>query len=101
MAKTALFDFFEIIAEELCKVPSRVITRADLQDDEDRAPVLDELKAEFGAPSTADAVRAAVDFLTAHFQERGSRLPFTYDADSGRFNVLDMPYLTFIKEMKS
>ena len=94
------FAFFEIVAEELCREPSRVITRSDPRLGDDDAPLFDALKAETKRSSTEDAIRAAVDWLDEHFRGKGSLLPFAYDPDSGRFTATDIPYLEFIKRMK-
>ncbi len=62
-----VFEFFEVIAEELSVEQSRVLTRKDLQLNSEQAPLLDELKDELGSPSTEDAIRLAVEFLDKHF----------------------------------
>jgi hypothetical protein len=95
-----LFEFFEAIADELVPATSRVITRDDLKIDEQTAFVFDELKEELGASTTAEAIEMAVTALDAHFSARGAMLPFSYDATTGRFTVVDPDYLTFIKEMR-
>ena len=41
---SALFEFFEIVAEELCVEDSRVLTRVDLQVRDDDGQLLDDLK---------------------------------------------------------
>ena len=41
-----LFEFFEVVAEELCVENTRVITREDLAARDDRALLLDDLKRE-------------------------------------------------------
>jgi hypothetical protein len=96
-----IFAFFEVVAEELCSEPSRVITRADLQVSAENSPLFDELKDETRSPTTEQAIRVAVASLDNHFREKGSMLPFSYDPDSGRFDAVDIPFLRFIKEMSS
>ena len=44
-----VFEFFEIVAEELSAQYSRVLTRKDLQLNQESAPLLDELKDEMVA----------------------------------------------------
>lgn len=44
---TPLFEFFEIIAEELTTAQTRVITRVALQAAKDVSPLLDDLQEEF------------------------------------------------------
>lgn len=94
-----LFEFFEVVAEELCADDSRVITREDLAARDDRAPLLDELKRQMKAASSDEAIRLAVDCLDRHFAERGSRTPFTYDPATGRFVASDHTFLPFVVEM--
>jgi hypothetical protein len=95
------FEFFEVIAEELCSDPLRVITSADLQINEDQAFLFDELKTETRTATTEQAMQAAVVLLDAHFKGKGSKLPFTYDPETGLFEAIDLPYLIFIKEMSN
>ena len=71
-----LFEFFEIVAEELCVESSRVLTRADLQIRDNDAPLLDDLKREMKAESTDQAIELAVERFRSHFEGKGSRLPF-------------------------
>jgi hypothetical protein len=96
-----IFDFFEVIAEELCAEESRVITRPDLLANKEQAPLLDALKREMKASTTEDAIRLCVEALEAHFAERAAKLPFTYDPTSGRFTVVDAEYLKFVVAMAS
>jgi hypothetical protein len=95
------FQFFEVIAEELCSDPTRVITGADLQVNEDQASLFEELKAETRTATIEQAMRAAVGLLTAHFNEKGSSLPFRYRPKTGQFEAINLPYLIFIKEMSN
>lgn len=95
------FEFFEVVAEELSVQPTRVLTRKDLQLNPEQAPLLDELKDEVGAQTTEDAIRLTVEFLTAHFQSKGSRLPFAYDDTTGRFTATDVDFLNFVRDISS
>jgi hypothetical protein len=94
-----LFEFFEVVAEDLCVEDSRVITREDLAARDDSAPLLDDLKREMKAASSDEAIRLAVEILDRHFAERGSRTPFAYDPDTGRFTASDHVFLAFIVAM--
>jgi hypothetical protein len=94
-----LFEFFEVIAEELATEESRVLTRSDLQIGDEDSPMLDELKREMKANSTEDAILRAVAALKVHFEEKGAQLPFDYDPATGRFTARDRGYLMFIKDM--
>jgi len=96
-----IFAFFEVVAEELCSEPSRVITREDLRVSDENAPLFDELKEETNSPTTEQAIRVAVTSLDRHFREKGSVLPFSYDPASGRFDAVDMLFLQFIRQMSS
>src|SRR2546423_1168753 len=96
-----IFEYFEIIAEELCAEPSRVITRASLQVDEERAPVIEALKKTTGSLTAEDAIVATNTALNIHFEDRGGTLPFDYEPATGRFSAIDLQYLTFIKDMRS
>jgi hypothetical protein len=93
------FRFFEVIAEELCSDPSRVITSSDLQVNDDQAPLLEELIDDTETSTAEEAIQAAVASLTIHFQSKGSKLPFTYVPTVGLFEAVDLPYLKFIKQM--
>jgi hypothetical protein len=96
-----LFEFFELIAEELTAEGSRVLTSADLQARDEDSPLLSDLRSELRAASAEDAIAKAVAALDQHFQAKGGQLPFTYDAETGRFMARDRPYLEFINEMSS
>jgi hypothetical protein len=96
-----IFEFFEVVAEELCTDPSRVITPNDFEIHDDFSPLLEDLKVTTHAKSTADAVQAAVKLLESHFKGKGSALPFIYDPYTALFQATNLPYLEFIKQMKS
>jgi hypothetical protein len=93
-----VFEFFEIVAEELSVQESRVLTRKDLQLNQEHAPLLDELKDEMDVESTEEAIRRAVRFLTQHFQGKGSRLPFAYEEVTARFVASDTAFLEFVRD---
>jgi hypothetical protein len=96
-----IFEFFEVIAEELSVQPSRVLTRKDLQLNQEHAPLLDELRDELDAESTEEAIRAAVEFLAEHFQSKGSQLPFAYDESTARFEATDAAFLKFVRDTRN
>ena len=56
-----LFDFFEALADELTVAPTRVITREVFKINDEDSPLLDELKKEMKAASTAEAIGKAVE----------------------------------------
>jgi hypothetical protein len=96
-----LFEFFEVVADELSTEPSRVLTRSDLQIRDEDSPLLDELKREMQANSAEEAIKRAVAALKTHFEEKGAHLPFDYEAETGRFTATDLQFLAFIKDMSS
>lgn len=98
--QSKIFTFFEVIAEELCSEPTRVITRTEIEVGRDTT-LFDELKIETRSATTEQAIIASITFLDAHFRDKGSTLPFTYDASTGRFDAIDLPYLCFIKRMSN
>jgi hypothetical protein len=95
-----LFQFFEMVAEELTLEPSRVLTALDFDPPGNDASVLDELREQLGAMTNDDAISAAVACLEEHFKARGSQLPFSYDATSSRFCAVDKEYLKLVTEMR-
>lgn len=96
-----LFEFFEIIAEELSVEESRVITREDLVGEDEESALLDGLKREMGAGGSEEAIRLAIKALRAHFEAKGAKLPFDYDPATGRFSTIDRDFLAFVKDMSS
>jgi hypothetical protein len=96
-----LFEFFEIIAEELAVEESRVITREDLVGEDEESALLDGLKREMGAGGSEEAIRLAIKALRAHFEAKGAKLPFDYDSATGRFTAKDRGFLAFVKDMSS
>lgn len=95
-----LFDFFEVVAEQLCVVDSFVLTRPRRAWDREQGLLLDELKQEMNASSIEETVGLAVTALGDHFRGKGSVLPFKYDPRSGRFKARDVGFLSFVNTMK-
>jgi hypothetical protein len=96
-----LFEFFEIVADELSTVPSTVITGDDLRPKNKESLLLDQLTQEMGAANADDAMRRAVEELQKHFMSKDSKLPFDYDPQTGRFTATDSEFLAFVKDMSS
>lgn len=95
-----LFQFFEMVAEELTLEESRVLTSSDFDPEGNHASVLDELRGELNVLTNDQAIREAVKQLETHFEERGSRLPFSYDSETSRFKAEDKEYLRFVTDTR-
>jgi hypothetical protein len=96
-----LFEFFEIIAEELSDASSTVITQDDLRPKNKESVLLEQLTKQMRAGNADDAIERAVKALQQHFTSKGSKLPFGYDARTGQFTATDPEFLEFVKEMSS
>jgi hypothetical protein len=96
-----LFDFFEVLADELSVDPSRVITRDELGARDKESLVLENLKRFLKAGTSEDAMETATQVLREHFLGKSADLPFGYDPVTGRFSAIDREFLTFVKEMSS
>lgn len=94
-----LFEFFEVVAEELSATDSRVITREDLQPKDKESALLNALKNKMGVSTTEEAIALAVKSLEKHFASKGAKLPFEYDPKIGRFTATDRSFLDFVREM--
>jgi len=95
-----LFEFFEVVAEELSATTSKVITGEDLRIDDEDGPLLEALMCELKAANKEDAIRCAVQELKQHFEARGAKLPFEYAPQTGRFTATDFEFLSFVNEMR-
>src|SRR5436190_223161 len=98
---SALFDFFEVVADELTSEPTRVITSEEVRARNQESALLDNLQAEMNAGTSDDAIDRAAAALRAHFQGKSASVPFDYDPETARFTATDMDYLEFINEMRS
>lgn len=96
-----LFEFFEVISEELSLEESRIITPDSLRDKDRGSSLLDDLKREARSNSTETAIQLAVDGLQRHFEGKGSILPFQYEPSTGRFTATDREFLKFVRDMSS
>lgn len=97
---SALFNLFEAVADELSSETSVVLTPEDLRVSDEEEPLFGNLRRETKAATTEEAVYSAVRRLAEHFKGKGSRLPFDYDAETGRFSARDLEFLTFVKQMR-
>jgi hypothetical protein len=94
-----LFEFFEIIAEELSIHGSSVITPDSIKAKDLDSSLLEDLKREYRAIGAEEAIKVAVEELRKHFKAKGSELPFEYAPATGVFTAKDAAFLTFIKDM--
>jgi len=95
-----VFDFFEVVAEELLVNATLVLTETNLQFTNEQVVLLDELRDELNVSTNTEAINQAVEFLKNHFATKGSKLPFKYEPRTGRFTILDKDYLSFVKDSK-
>ena len=95
-----LFDFFEVVVEQLCVLDSYVLARPRRGANLEQGLLLEELKQELNTSSIEEAIQLAVKALGDHFQRKGSALPFKYDPRSGRFEARDVGFLSFVNTMK-
>jgi hypothetical protein len=96
-----LFEFFEVIAEELSGASPTVITPDSLRPKEQGSVLLEQLTREMKAGDADDAIRRAVKALEGHFKSKGSKLPFDFDAKTSLFAAVDQDFLGFVKDMSS
>ncbi len=101
MAAGSLFEFFEIVVQELNTSKSRVITALELSERGKSSSLIDDLKVLTKASDSEDAIGKSVLLLENHFLGKGSSLPFSFDNATKRFDSLDDNYLKFINEMIS
>lgn len=94
-----LFEFFELVAEELSDDGSKVITPDGLKSKGKDSSLLDDMQRDLKANSAEEAIELAVCELEQHFKAKGAALPFDYDPWTGNFQAKDAEFLRFIKEM--
>lgn len=95
----SLFEFFELVAEELAADNSKVITPDSIRTKGKDSTLLDELQADLKATSPEQAFELAVKALKEHFADKGATLPFAYNSSTGEFTATDSNFLTFISDM--
>lgn len=98
---TPLFEFFEVIAEELSAAPSTVITPDSLRPKEKGSILLEQLTRQMKASDADDAIELAVEALQQHFKSKDSKLPFNHNETTGQFTATDPEFLEFVQEMHS
>lgn len=96
-----LFEFFELVAEELCDGGSKVITPDNLKAKGKDSSLLDDLQRHLKVISAEEAIKQAVEELERHFRAKGAALPFKYEPSTGLFQAKDAEFLGFVKEMSS
>ena len=95
----AIFEFFELVAEELCDDGSKVITPDSLKAKGKDSSLLDDLQSDLKANIAEEAIKLAVEELEKHFKGKGAALPFDYEPSTGLFQAKDVEFLRFVKEM--
>src|ERR1039458_9086511 len=95
----AIFEFFELVAEEVCDDGSKVITPDSLKAKGKDSSLLDDLQSDLKANSAEEAIKLAVEELEKHFKGKGAALPFDYEPSTGLFQAKDVEFLRFVKEM--
>lgn len=90
MPKNPAFELFEIVCQELTNRAEMILPDNELPD------IVEDLKKEYEETSDLEALKCAIDYIAQHFQAKGSRLPFEFDAATGRFSSLDADYVNFI-----
>lgn len=92
-SNSVIFELFEILCNELeRRTDAQIINEAKLGDPE----LLAELKGTFQETNEAKAFERAVKALEEHFNDRGAKLPFSYDLSTREFTPQDHDYLDFI-----
>jgi hypothetical protein len=96
MYSNATFDLFEEICVELRDKEESVLV------DNDFSPAtLQGVKRWAKETATTSAMAKALDYLTKHFQARGSELPFSYDLTNGRFTALNREFINFVSDAQN
>lgn len=93
MSANPAFDLFEEICTELSGQEEAVLIDDDFSPD-----IVERLKRWYKEPGTTAALARALDYLKAHFEERGSLLPFSYELGTGRVRSLNRAYIDFVSE---
>jgi len=99
MMSRGVFEFFEVVAEELVNTSPQYITSRSLSA-QGQSSILDDLQKHFAVNTHADAITSAVAELEKHFKGKDAALPFDYDPMTARFIARDNDFLMFIKSMK-
>jgi hypothetical protein len=93
MKSNPAFDIFEEICVELRDQDESVMI-----DDDFSPATLQAIKSWSQETVSSTAVTKALNYLTKHFEARGSALPFSYDANTGRVAVLNREYIDFVSD---
>ncbi len=92
-----LYEFLEVIADELMAQNPRIITPESLEARGRESSLFQDLRTLTKTTDNARAITLALDLLQRHFAARGASLPFVYDAGSGEFRATDLDFLRFIQ----
>lgn len=91
MPENPAFELFEIICQELGARQATIIPEDDVHPD-----VIEDLKEHYNQTAGREAFTMAVTELAEHFVDKGSRLPFEFDQQTGEFRAEDSDYISFI-----
>jgi hypothetical protein len=95
-----LFEFFELVADELSVTASKVITHEDLRIEGKDSPLLGALIKKLKVNNAEETIPLAVTKLQEHFEGKGASLPFEYKSETGRFTAIDSEFLSFVNYMR-
>jgi hypothetical protein len=87
------FDLFEEICVELRGRGETILIADDFS-----AALVESIKRWYKETVAASAVAKALDYLSKHFDKRGSALPFHYDLTNGRVTALHREYIDFVSD---
>lgn len=91
MGDNPIFELFELLCTELAKRPDQSFT-VDRVDPE----LVEDIKTALGETNDAVAFHRALEAIAVHLAERGSAVPYTFDAATLEFRAVDTDYLEFV-----
>ncbi|HEX3358502.1 MAG TPA: hypothetical protein VHS31_16125 [Tepidisphaeraceae bacterium] len=94
-----VFEFFEIVAEELLSASPVVITSSTLSK-QGSSTLLADLRTKLQVTTDSQAIKKAVEELRRHFKGKDAKLPFDYNPSTAKFTSTDGGFLQFVNDMK-
>lgn len=92
----AIFELFELICRQLREQGEFVLTERLLP-----VNLLPELESATKKPGFEDAIAGSLGKLRDHFQQKGSNIPFNFDAHTGTIEPTDAEFISFVVEALS